>query len=235
MIATNLDELKGAPHVDLRTIAWLIGYLLAWLFPLPAGAQSWNDASVKITNRNGQIVSVGSGTIIGANGEIGLVVTVKHLFRDGVGDIIVRRRDGHGYQGKLWAVDECADLAAIAIQDTGDLPQVQISIGQPRNAITAGFGAGFRVQEGRFKQASNAGDMFYTFHPTGGDSGGGVFTPKGSLAGVVWGEDGQSGATVGTDRLRRFLSHPAVLEAFTQPDEEPEGEQPPIVEIFTLR
>ena len=120
-------------------VSVVIGNLIACLFPIPGLAQPWLDASVRVTNRNGRIITAGSGTVIGSNGEVGLVVTVKHLFRDGVGEIIVRRRDGHGYLGKIWAVDECADLAAIVIQDTGDLPQVQISSGQPRQAVFAGL------------------------------------------------------------------------------------------------
>ena len=120
-------------------VSVVIGNLIACLFPIPGLAQPWLDASVRVTNRNGRIITAGSGTVIGSNGEVGLVVTVKHLFRDGVGEIIVRRRDGHGYLGKIWAVDECADLAAIVIQDTGDLPQVQISSGQPKHAVFAGL------------------------------------------------------------------------------------------------
>ena len=220
-------------------VSLVIGNLIACLFPIPGLAQPWLDASVRVTNRNGRIITAGSGTVIGSNGEVGLVVTVKHLFRDGVGEIIVRRRDGHGYLGKIWAVDECADLAAIVIQDTGDLPQVQISSGQPRQAVFAGFGAGFRVEPGSFMQSSTSGDTFYTFLPTSGDSGGGLFTPNGSLAGVVWGEDGQSGVAVSAARLCHFLSHPDNLWAFAGPEEErdegPDEGIPPVVEIFTLR
>jgi S1-C subfamily serine protease len=224
----------------VRSLLWCLVVFLIWLlvnflFSVPASAQSWLEASVKITNRVGKVISAGSGTIVGSNGEVGLVVTVKHLFRDGAGEIIVQRTDGHGYRGKVWSVDECADLAAIAIADTGDLPQIMIAIGQPRQAIFIGFGAGFRAESGHFRNVSNEGDVFYTFLPTSGDSGGGVFTASGSLAGVVWGEDGQGGAVVGAARLCHFLSHPDNLWAFVGPDEETDEDIPPVVEIFSAR
>ena len=213
---------------------WILGCLAAWLLSLPVEAQSWNDASVKIWNRRGGMASVGSGTIIGSNGEVGLVVTVKHLFREGVGEIVVRRRDGHGYRGKIWAVSECDDLAAIVIQDTGDLPEVMVSRQQPRAAIMAGFGSGFRVQQGRFREVSNKGDVFYTFHPADGDSGGGLFAYDGSLVGVVWGRDDEGGATVGAEKLFHFLSHPDNLWAFMGPDDDPEEDDSPDVELSSF-
>ena len=118
--------------IDSRTMAWSIVCLLAWFPPAITQAQSWNDASVKIWNRTDSITSVGSGTIIGSNGDVGLVLTVKHLFNGGAGEIVVKRRDQHGYRGTLLAVDECANLAAIMILDTDDLPQVPIARSKPR-------------------------------------------------------------------------------------------------------
>ena len=202
--------------IDPRIMVWLIGFLLGWLFPGTLHAQPWSDASVKISNRTDSITSVGSGTIIGSNGSIGLVVTVKHLFKNGAGEILVRRRDQHAYLATLLAVDECSDLAAVMILDTGDLPQVPIARAQPRNAILAGFGMGFRVEAGEFTDAMD-GDVEYTFHPAQGDSGAGLFARDGSLAGVVWGRSSDSGVAVSASRLRRFLSWPACLWAFTPP------------------
>ena len=191
--------------MDLRTLGYIIGYLLGWLLGPPTRAGTWDAASVRVMNQVGGSTTHASGTILGGDGDTGFVLTVRHLLDPGVGRLVVMRRDGHGYRAKLWATDEAADLSLLGIRDTGDLPAVRLADGQPARAVLAGFGKGFRSEEGRFTGTSTEGDGFYTFHPTEGDSGGGVFTPEGRLAGVAWGRGDDGGVAVGTARVRRFL------------------------------
>jgi Trypsin-like peptidase domain len=219
--------------IDLKLIAWWTACFLGSLCSGTIQAQSWNDASVKVWNRTDSVTSAGSGTIIGSNGSVGLVLTVKHLFRSGVGEIVVLRRDRHGYRGTLLAIDECSDLAAVLIVDTDDLPQVPIARGQPMNAVLAGFGVGFHLELGEFTKALRCGDVSYSFHPKPGDSGGGLFAQDGSLAGVVWGRSSDGGVAVSASRIRRFLSWPACSRAINSPPVEYDEEvSPPPIALW---
>jgi len=189
----------------MRALGWIVGYLLGLLSGRMTHAGAWDDASVLVTNRVGDTTSHASGTLLGGDGETAYVLSVRHLLDRGVGTLVVRRRDGHGYRAKLWAQDTQADLSLLGVHDTGDIPKVDLAPSPPSAGIMAGFGGGYRAEGGRYAGRTTEGDVMYTFAPVEGDSGGGLFTPQGRLAGVVWGRGEDGGVAVGPTRVASFL------------------------------
>jgi len=192
--------------------------LIALLLFLPSAAAGagWDDVSVRIENRIGAVASVGSGTIVAGNGTHALVVTCRHLFRDGRGKLSVERPNHKAYEARLIGISRRADVAALEIADPG-VGAIPIASRQPAAATLIGWGGTRRPWKHRGELVDQADDsVFYTFQPLDGDSGGGVFDDSGALAGVVWGTDGQEGAAVSLAELRYALASPLCARYWKQ-------------------
>jgi hypothetical protein len=149
--------------------------------------------------------TVGSGTLVGGDDAIGLVLTCSHLFNTSKSQIIVSFPNGKRFGARLVEIDKANDLAALAIRRPVVEP-LEVDESEPAGTLTAcGFGP-----NGVFRSICGA----ITGHPTAsgatapstmlvgavrpGDSGGGVLNTRGRVVGVVWGQrDGQTYATCG--------------------------------------
>ena len=178
-------------------------------------AEANSPAAVcRVHNQLGGFANVGSGTLVDKteDGREGLVLSCWHLFREGTGQVVVEFADGSSHGARVVALDENADLAALAIANPRTEPVgVNLEPGQGTGRLAAcGFGqtgqlrcvAGANVGESR---APGQMSLLVDNAVRSGDSGGGVFDAEGRLVAVVWGErDGVTYASCGTP-LRDFL------------------------------
>jgi hypothetical protein len=149
--------------------------------------------------------TLGSGTLVGRDPSVGLVLTCAHLFDNSTSRIVVSFAGGGQFAARVSEVDRANDLAALVIRRPGVEP-LTIGDGEPAGTLTAcGFGPNgvFRcVQGGITGRAMATGAKFPSTVICGavrpGDSGGGVLNTRGQLVGVVWGQrDGQTYAICG--------------------------------------
>ena len=186
---------------------------------LPAGASSHSTSSVprsaicRVHNQLPRSTNVGSGTLVDvkADRSQGLVLTCWHLFREGTGQVLVQFPDGSRHGARVVALDEGADLAALAIANPRARPVAcNFAVGRQAKLQACGFG-----QSGQFRCVSGASlgnakssgqqSLLLAGAVRSGDSGGGVFDRQGRLVAVIWGErDGVTYASYGTP-LRNFL------------------------------
>ncbi len=177
-------------------------------------AAGWEDVAVRVTNRRGPITDLGSGTLVAGDGTTALVITCRHLFREGRGALSVERPDHRRYPARLIGTSRVNDIAALEIPDPGVKP-LRIAEQQPPAATMIGWGDSRRPWKHRGQLVEHDRDtVFYSFLPQEGDSGGGAFDDTGALAGVVWGTTGKVGAVVPLADLRYALSGPACSRYF---------------------
>ncbi len=164
---------------------------------------------------NGSI-SYGSGTLVFANEQVGLVITNWHVINEATGPISVHFPDGFYSIGTVERVDRDWDLAAIAIRKPNARPvRLAAAPARPGEMLTiAGYGSGnYRAASGPCTQYVAPGATFpfemveVAVRARQGDSGGPILNSRGELAGVLFGE-GQ-GRTSGSycGRVRWFLSN----------------------------
>lgn len=185
-----------------------------WPWSVP---QQPHPAVARITvPQRDRSLALGSGTLVDANGKLGLVVTNWHVVDGAAGEITVAFPSGFRSGAKVLKVDRDWDLAALAIQKPPVQPvPLSNQPPQPGEALTiAGYGSGrYRAATGRCTQYVAPGPNFpYEMLEVGvaarqGDSGGPIFNSSGQLAGVLFGEGG--GRTSGSycRRVHLFLSN----------------------------
>jgi hypothetical protein len=182
--------------------------------PAPPRADGAHPAVARIIVALRDGVALGSGTLVGADDQHGLVVTNWHVVRDAAGPITVVFPDGFRSPARVLKTDRHWDLAALAIWRPGVQP-VPISPYPPRlgEPLTiAGYGPGwYRAATGRCLEYL-APETNYPREMvelgTGarqGDSGGPIFNSRGEVAGVLFGT--AEGRTLGAygGRVRAFL------------------------------
>jgi hypothetical protein len=174
-----------------------------------------HPAVVRIVAPGQGSISYGSGTLVYANDQMGLVLTNWHVINEVTGPISVHFPDGFYSIGSIQKVDRDWDLAAIAIKKP-NVPSVALANQAPRpgEVLTiAGYGSGeYRAASGRCTQYVAPGTSFpyemveVAVSARQGDSGGPIFNAKGELAGVLFGEG--HGRTSGSycGRVQWFLS-----------------------------
>jgi hypothetical protein len=158
--------------------------------------------------------SLGSGTLVDANDESGLVVTNWHVVKDARQGVLVVFPDGFQSMGRVLRMDNDWDLAGVLIKRPTAAP-VKLASEPPQigeSLTIAGYGGGnYRSQTGRCTQYL-APSLRHPFEivecaatARQGDSGGPIFNSRGELAGVLFGEGG--GRTSGTycGRVHQFL------------------------------
>ncbi len=216
-----------------------------------------HPAVARIIVPEGNATSYGSGTLVDARDQFGLVITNWHVVRDAQGPIEVVFPGGFKSKARALKVDTDWDLAALVIWR----PQIEpVSIAQmaprPGDQLTiCGYGQGmYRAATGRCTQYY-APRLDFPRHMVEldvearqGDSGGPIFNRNGELAGVLFGA-GQ-GTTLGSfgGRVGSFLATLApdigqaadaslakcdVAPKFEQPTQDPslQAEIPQPVEI----
>ncbi|MEO1497771.1 MAG: serine protease [Planctomycetota bacterium] len=168
---------------------------------------------IAVAEAGGQ--AFGSGTLIDARDDYGLVVTNWHVVRDATGPITVIFPDGFRSKARTVKLDETWDLAALVIWRPKTEP-VALAARPPRpgEALTiCGWGQGdYREAGGRCTDyyAPEMGKPMelveLSVQARQGDSGGPILNDRGELAGVLFGA-GQ-GVTLGSygGRVRGFLA-----------------------------
>lgn len=160
-------------------------------------------------------VCYGSGTLIDKDDHAGMLLTCAHLFRPGVGEVIVSFPSGERYQARVTAIDNAWDLAVLEIAPPTVSPvPVASSPPQPGERLqSCGYGPDgtYRCNQGQALGyvRTSATATYETLELAGaarwGDSGGPVFNAQGELAAVVWGTDGRTVEATACCRIRRFL------------------------------
>ena len=202
--------------------------LLGWAAVCPAApairsaadaqrsAPSWPHSAVArvvAPERGGN--TLGSGTLVGKDATLGLVVTNWHVVRDATGPVLVIFPDGFRSYGEVLKLDRVWDLAVLVIRPPHVQPvPLSASVPKPGEVLTiAGYGGGqYRAVQGRCTQYVSPGNrqpaemLQLGVAARKGDSGGPIFNNQSQLAGVLWGA-GQ-GQTTGTycGRVARFLT-----------------------------
>lgn len=157
--------------------------------------------------------TLGSGTFVGANESVGLVLTCAHLFDCSKSGIVVSFPNGRRYAANLVDLDRANDLGALEIRKPAVEPLI-VSDTDPSGALIAcGFGPNgvFRGITGNITGHPTASGATYASTTIAGavrpgDSGGGVLDTRGQVVGVVWGQrDGETYATCGQP-VREFLA-----------------------------
>lgn len=160
-------------------------------------------------------ISYGSGTLVHAAGDFGIVMTNWHVVNEATGPISVHFSDGFYSLATVQNVDRDWDLAALAIRRPKAAP-VPLASEPPRPGeilTIAGYGAGtYRAVSGPCTQYVAPGLEFpyemveVAVSARQGDSGGPIFNARGELAGVLFGEG--HGRTSGSycGRVRWFLT-----------------------------
>lgn len=185
--------------------------------PASAATQPANihPAVARIVAPSQGSVSYGSGTLVYADQQAGLVITNWHVINEATGAISVHFPDGFYSLGTVVRVDRDWDLALIAIRKPSATP-VPLASAAPRpgEVLTiAGYGSGaYRAASGYCTQYVAPGTTFpfemveVAVSARQGDSGGPIFNAQGELAGVLFGEG--NGRTSGSycGRVRWFLA-----------------------------
>jgi len=185
----------------------------------PTGTHLLGDrphpAVARIVVPEGHATSYGSGTLVDARGQFGLVVTNWHVVRDGWGEVEVVFPDGFRSKARPVKVDPDWDLAALVVWRPPAPPVTMTEAApQPGDQLTiCGYGSGqYRAATGRCtRYYSPAIDLpqhmvELDVEARQGDSGGPIFNERGELAGVLFGAG--RGTTLGSfgGRVGSFLA-----------------------------
>jgi hypothetical protein len=184
--------------------------------PVTASTPQIHPAVARIVAPGNNSMSFGSGTLIFAGDDYGLVVTNWHVINEATGQISVHFPDGFYSPATIQKVDRDWDLAILAIRRPPNVQPVALANEPPRpgeRLTIAGYGSGdYRAASGPCTQYVAPG-MDFPFEMVEvavsarqGDSGGPILNDKGELAGVLFGEG--NGRTSGSycGRVRWFLT-----------------------------
>jgi S1-C subfamily serine protease len=170
-------------------------------------------ARIVVPERDG--ISYGSGTLIDARGQFGLVITNWHVVRDAAGPISVLFPDGFRSPAEVVKTDKDWDLAALSVHRPRAEP-LPISANAPQQGETlaiAGYGGGdYRVASGQCTQyvAPEMGmpqEMVeLSVGARQGDSGGPMLNERGEVAGVLFGSLGNTTTGSYGGRVLQFLA-----------------------------
>jgi hypothetical protein len=159
--------------------------------------------------------SYGSGTLVDARGQFGLVVTNWHVVRDAAGAITVEFPGGFKSPAQVVKTDKDWDLAALSIYRPAATPlPVTATAPQPGEWLTiAGYGGGdWRTATGKCTQYLAPGVDFphemveLSAEARQGDSGGPILNRRGEIAGVLFGSGpGYTSGSYG-GRVLQFLT-----------------------------
>lgn len=201
----------------MRRIAFLAILLLSW--PGLACAQSpdlgrivWDSVCDLSAPPYG-----GSGTLVGIDGERGLISTCSHTFH-GVGtrNVSVEFRSGYKTRARLLAMDDRNDLAVFEIKVQPGMatpPAVKLASVDEGNVIAIGFpwyGQGkMHYTAGKLVRIDGSGRALFAARPHvhSGYSGGGLFNEQGEYLGAISSFDANGLSIAGSgEPLRRLLS-----------------------------
>jgi hypothetical protein len=183
--------------------------------PAPQQQPNIHPAVVRIVAPGTGSMSFGSGTLVHATEQYGLVITNWHVINEATGQISVHFPDGFYSPAAVQKADRDWDLAILAIRKPNVAPvRLANRAPQPGEPLTiAGYGSGdYRAATGVCTQYVAPGETFpfemveVAVSARQGDSGGPIFNSRGELAGVLFGEG--NGRTSGSycGRVQWFLA-----------------------------
>jgi Trypsin-like peptidase domain len=229
--ATSADadpDSPAAADAGLRVASW------PWqwhrqhaVFDSAPGAVTPHPAVARVIVPEDDAIAYGSGTLVDARDQYGLVVTNWHVVRDSQGTVEVVFPSGFRSQARPLKVDKDWDLAALVIWRPPIEP-VRISAVPPKpgDLLTIhGYGQGqYRIATGHCTQFFAPKENFpcemveLDVEARQGDSGGPIFNDRGEIAGVLFGAG--EGTTIGSfaPRVQSFLTSlaPDIGEAKSQ-------------------
>jgi hypothetical protein len=230
-----------------------------WRLFAPISAQKVDPqphpAVVRILVDEGRTLSNGSGSLVAARDQHGLVVTNWHVVRDANGKIQVVFPDGYRSEATLLKTDQEWDLAALLVWSPQVTPlPISTTAPQPGDVLTiAGYGQGaYRAVSGKCTQyvAPSLKHPYEIVELSAearqGDSGGPILNSQNELAGVLFGSS--RGSTSGSycGRVRWFLSsvwpeldlssaqHPRSMPLVGYPAAEPATEATPAPNLVPI-
>jgi hypothetical protein len=173
-------------------------------------------AIVRIVNATGTARTLGSGALVEADDDEGLILTCAHLFRESVGTLSIVFPGREPLVGRLAKLDTGADLAALIVR----APRVEpISIAEdaPRRGdalVSCGYGSDGRLWCNRGQAlgyvTAEGGQRLETLELSGaarfGDSGGPVLDRNHQLVAVLFGTNGHVVDATVCGRIHRFLA-----------------------------
>jgi hypothetical protein len=177
--------------------------------------QTPHPAVVRVIAVDKDSMSLGSGTLVDASQDYGLIITNWHVVRDAVGPVEVVFADGFHSMARVVRTDKEWDLASLLIWKPPAVTPVLVSTVAPRPGemlTIAGYGKGdYKMQSGPCTEylspapGQPAEIVELAAAARHGDSGGPIFNNRGELAGVLFGEGG--GHTDGSygGRVQQFL------------------------------
>lgn len=172
------------------------------------------EAIVKVVasgKGNGQ--AIGSGTIIRLEGDVFVVLTCYHTFREGGSNAVVIFPSGTRANGTLFDYDADMDVAVVTLNVPDNIVAYRIAPEFPRQGETIWFGGYAQGVRYHVKRGAvigySGGTTRHLLKVQGGsqlgDSGGPIINARGELVGVLAATDGSM--TVGTvcTYVRGFL------------------------------
>jgi len=207
--------------------------------PIPSASSGSLDrqllsSTVRLTVEDASGQSIGSGTIIDAQGGAALVLTCGHIFRESQGkgpiNVLVNTPAGpRTCAGKLHSYSTEPDLALVVVESVAEVQPARIA------------GAGYRPAKGESvytagcdfgKPATSAATRIMSVNkftgpanvevagePVQGRSGGGLFNARGELIGVCNAADQQAreGVYAGLSSIHEMLTKKGLASVFSGP------------------
>jgi S1-C subfamily serine protease len=185
------------------------------VFDSAPGSVTPHPAVARIIVPEDDAIAYGSGTLVDARDQYGLVVTNWHVVRDSKGTVEVVFPSGFRSQARPLKVDKDWDLAALVIWRPPIEP-VHIATVPPKPGdllTTHGYGQGlYRIATGHCTQFYAPKENLpcemveLDVEARQGDSGGPIFNDRGEIAGVLFGAG--EGTTIGSfaPRVQSFLA-----------------------------
>lgn len=165
----------------------------------------------------GQIV-MGSGGLIDAADDVGLVLSCAHLFPS-VGRIEVITAEGDLLEGHLIDYDRSLDLSLISVSVKDSMPMTPLAMNNPVRGdklVTAGYGGGpLRTMIAKvigYNKNGSRWDMEGDKPLRSGDSGSLVWNDKKQVVGIGWGTSGNTMYAVALPTIHEFIKRPKVKE-----------------------
>ncbi|MCA9239986.1 MAG: trypsin-like peptidase domain-containing protein [Planctomycetales bacterium] len=166
----------------------------------------------RVVNEHQGGASLGTGTLVNAEGGVGYVLTCEHLFSDGVGRVSVRFANSAQRPAELFARDAVNDVALLKVTSPAGRPLGTINAA-PRDWLTTvglGSAGSLRAVRGRvIGQTAQRGSQYPSVIIQGavrqGDSGGPVLDRQDQVVGVVWGSRADAAYAMVGEPVRRLL------------------------------